>query len=210
MDSPTAEVIHSPECSARGALALSDEQRNLSNLDPSTTTAGLDESQLSSDDLSVHPALETRSKTTLDFDPFPREILSKVNVTYSFKPAEKDGDLIVPLTAVYQCAFDGAPTYLEEKAEVWAGSEYGKTHWLVSKRLGNFPTPADSSLIQCLQGMEGTHASIKALETLTGNEYAEGKARTVGRYIASLINAGDNHITLLTAAYCVLFDTLWG
>jgi hypothetical protein len=213
MDSSTAEVSQLSECSVQGTqfeIVSIDEQSNLSNLSPSTTTAIRGGSQLSSDELSIHPALEIRKKTTLDFDPFPKEILSKVNVTYSFKPAEKEGDLIVPLTAVYQCVFDGAPTYLEEKAEVWAGSEYGKTHWLMSKRLGNFPTPADSSLIQRLQGIEGTHASIEVLKALTGNEFAEAKARTMGRYIASLVNAGDNHITLLTAAYCVLFDTLWG
>ena len=153
--------------------------------------------------------MDIRTKTTIDFDVFPPEILSKINVTYSFKPAEKDADLVVPLTAVYQCTFDDAPTYLEEKSEVWAGSEYGKTHWLVSKRLGNFPTPADPSVVQQLQGMEEADSAIKALEVLTGCKFTEAKARTMGRYIASLVNAGDNHLTLLTAAYCVLFDRLW-
>ena len=64
-------------------------------------------------------------------------------------------------------------------------------------------------MVEDLQGLRGVSATIEAVKNLTGIQYSLEKSRTVGRYVASLVNAGDNHITLLTAAYCVLFDRVW-
>lgn len=156
-----------------------------------------------------NPALAIRTKITLDIEPFPGDILEKINVAYAFRPAEKDGELFVPIVSLYQCVWEGVPTYLEEKSDVWAGSQYGTTTWLTSKRLGTFPSCVDESILNSLQGLEGTESNLEVVEKLTGKRYSEAKSKTVGRYIASLVSAGDNHVTLLTAAYCALFDRLW-
>jgi hypothetical protein len=146
-----------------------------------------------------NPALAIRTKVTLDIEPFPNDILRIINTAYSFKVAEKDNDLIVPITSLYQCVWNDAPTYLEEKSDIWCGAQYGNTTWLTFKRLGTFPTPVNESL----QG--------SSIETLTGSQSfcSPGRSTTIARYITSLVDGGDNHITLLTAAYCVLLDRLW-
>lgn len=93
---------------------------------------------------------------------------------------EKEGQPMAPITA----SWNHAPVYLEEKSEVWCGTEYGTTTWLKSRRLGTFPTPVK----------EGVSFDYQ---------------NTVNRYLSSLITGGDNHITLLTAAYCLIYDRLW-
>jgi hypothetical protein len=135
--------------------------------------------------LKCNPALQMKGKARLDIDPFPSSVLSKIDVAHAFKPVEKDGQLTVPITAQYKSFWNDAPVYLEEKSEVWCGGEYGVTTWLKSKRLGVFTTPFKESIV------------------------CEGQS-TVDRYIGSFVKGGDNHITLLTAAYCVLFDRMWG
>jgi hypothetical protein len=146
-----------------------------------------------------NPALAIRTKVTLDIEPFPNDILRIINTAYSFKVTEKDSDLVVPITSLYQCVWNGAPTYLEEKSDIWCGAEYGNTTWLTFKRLGTFPTPVNESFQE------------SSVETLTGSQSfcSPGKSTTIARYITSLVDGGDNHISLLTAAYCVLFDRLW-
>src|ERR1700737_3898978 len=88
-----------------------------------------------------NPALAIKTHVTLDIEPFPDEILRRDNVENSFKAMEKDGELVVPITSLYYCVWDGVPTYLEEKDNVWCGAEHGRTTWLNSKRLGTFSTP---------------------------------------------------------------------
>jgi hypothetical protein len=132
-----------------------------------------------------NPALKMKGKTRLDIDPFPSSVLSKIDVAHAFKPVEKNRELTVPITAQYKSFWNDAPVYLEEKSEVWCGSEYGYTSWLKSKHLGVFPTPLKESVVREDQS-------------------------PVDRFIGSFVKGGDNHITLLTAAYCVLFDRLWG
>lgn len=156
-----------------------------------------------------NPALWKRKKAELDIEPFPEDILSKINVGECFRVVEKDGELVVPVTGLYRSVWDGAPTYLEEKTEVWAGMEFGATIWVNSKPQGTYSISIDESLLRCLQSQDNTRSNIEVVKALTGVEYLEAKSRTTGRYIASLVTAGDNHITLLTAAYCVLFDRLW-
>ena len=126
-----------------------------------------------------------------------------------YRAAEKDGKLVVPITGLYRSVWDGAPLYIEETSDVWAGSEFGTTAWLASKPLGTYSTSIHGSLVQDLQCQDEIYSTIEALKNVTGNQYPEAKSRTIGRYIASLVTAGDNHITLLTAAYCMLFDRLW-
>lgn len=155
--------------------------------------------------LGSNPALVIKKEIKLDINSFPDEILKKINVEYAFRPMGKGGELVVPVVGMYQCVFDDAPTSLEEKSEVWAGSEYGTTTWLISKRLGTFPTRVDKSILQNSEGLEGTESNVEVIQRLTSKR----KSTTVGRYIASLVSGGDNHITLLTAAYCVLFDRIW-
>jgi hypothetical protein len=161
------------------------------------------------DGLSYNPALAIKTKIILDIEPFPGNIVNKISVPNTFRPAEKDGELIVPIVVKYQCVFDDAPTCVEERSEVWAGSGYGTTTWLTSKRLGTFPTRVDESILRSLQGLEGTESNAEVMERLTNKRCSVEKSTTIGRYIASMLTAGDNHITLLTAAYCVLFDRLW-
>ena len=134
-----------------------------------------------------NPALAVRKTLTLNIDPFPSKILSLIDVTHGWKVAEKEGQLTVPITAQYKAIWNDAPIYIEEKSHIWCGAEYGRsTAWLTFKRLGVFQTP----IKEPLQGQEKV-----------GN--------TVEQYVASLVSSGDNHVTLLTAAYCVLFDRLW-
>jgi hypothetical protein len=135
--------------------------------------------------LECNPALQMKRQARLDIDPFPKSVLGKVDVAHAFKPVEKNGQFTVPITAQYKGVWNDAPVYLEEKSEVWCGGEYGVTSWLKSKRLGVFSTPLKESIV------------------------CEGQS-TVDRYIGSFVEGGDNHIALLTAAYCVLFDRLWG
>jgi hypothetical protein len=130
-----------------------------------------------------NPALKMK-ETTLGFDAFPSSILGKIDVSQPFKPLEKEGQLMVPITAQYRASWNHAPVYLEEKSELWCGAEYGATTWLKSRRLGTFPT-----LVK-----EGVSFSYQ---------------NTVDRYLSSLVTGGDNHITLLTAAYCLIYDRLW-
>jgi hypothetical protein len=137
-----------------------------------------------------NPTLEIRTKTTLDIEPFPGPILQKINPTYAFQPRERDGELVVPIACLFKCVWEGLPTTIEEKDNLWCGAEHGVTAWVNAKRLGAFPTPANSN----------TGAAIEKDST----------PATIQRYTASLVDAGDNHITLLTAAYCVLFDRIWG
>ena len=143
-----------------------------------------------------NPALEIRTKTTLDIEPFPENILEKIKVDYPFRPREQDGELVVPIVSSFKCVWEGLPTTVEEMDTVWCGAERWKTVWVRAKRLGTFPTPAkDSNRVD-----SNAEAPIDE----------ESKSATIQRYIASLVDAGDNHITLLTAAYCVLFDRIWG
>jgi hypothetical protein len=157
----------------------------------------------------VNPALEIREHASLDIDPLPQAILSRIDPTYSFKPFENDGDLVTPITCLYQCEWEGLATTLEEKGEVWTGTEMGSTTWISSIRLGAYAIPCHSSIMLPLQGMEGPTSMEEAVTRVTGTRYSSSKSSTLGRYIASLIQNGDNHITLLTAAYCALFDRLW-
>ena len=156
-----------------------------------------------------NPSLWKREEARLDIEPFPEEILRRINIGKGFRGVEKDGEFVVPVSGLYRCVWDGAPTYLEERSEVWAGAEFGTTIWLNSKPLGTFSSPVNESLLRDLQCQSGPSSNIKAVRTVTGIEYLPAKSSTVGRYIASLATAGDNHITLLTAAYCVLLDRLW-
>ena len=82
---------------------------------------------------SRNPALRMRDHAILDIEPFPEEILEKLNVGEVYRGVEKDGELVVPIIGLYHCVWDGAPIYLEEKSEVWAGTEFGTTVWLQSK-----------------------------------------------------------------------------
>lgn len=156
-----------------------------------------------------NPALLCRRDATLDIEPYPTEILKRINVGEVCHATEKNGELIVPVIALYRCVWDGAPIYLQEKSEVWGGAVFGTTDWLNSKQLGTYSIPIDASLLRNLQCQNDTSSNIDAVTALTGAQYPQAKSRTIGRYIASLITAGDNHITLLTAAYCALFDRLW-
>jgi hypothetical protein len=156
-----------------------------------------------------NPALRTQRDATLDIQPFPQEILGKINVGEIYRAVEKDGELVVPITGLYRCVWDEAPIYIEEKSEVWAGAEFGTTAWLACKPLGTYSTSVRGSLLRDLRCQDEINSTIEAVKDVTGNQYPEAKSRTIGRYIASLVTAGDNHITLLTAAYCMLFDRLW-
>ena len=147
-----------------------------------------------------NPALAKRTKLTLDIEPFPNDILRLITTAYSFRPAEKDGEFTVPITSLYRCILNDAPTYLEEKSDVWCGAQHGNTTWLAFKRLGTFPTPCNESF---------KASSIESTLTSEQSSWSPGKSSTIARYITSLVETGDNHITLLTAAYCVLFDRLW-
>jgi len=132
----------------------------------------------------ANPALQIKEETPLGFDPFPTSILGKIDASLPFRPMEKEGQLMAPITAQYKASWNHAPVYLEEKSEVWCGAEYGATTWLKSRRLGTFPTPLK----------EGVSFDYQ---------------NTVDRYLSSLVTGGDNHITLLTAAHCLLYDRLW-
>jgi hypothetical protein len=35
--------------------------------------------------------------------------------------------IVVAITGLYRSVLDGAPLYLEEKSELWAGAEFGTT-----------------------------------------------------------------------------------
>jgi hypothetical protein len=156
-----------------------------------------------------NPALKITEKVKFDIEPFPDDVLRRLDVSYAFKPYEKEGVLVAPLTASYHCVWEDVPTTIEEKSEVWAGSEYGSTIWIPSMRLGTYTVSCDGSMLQALQGLQGEDAAQELLERATGTRYSPAKSRTLGRYLASLLSRGDNHITVLTAAYCVLFDRLW-
>jgi hypothetical protein len=145
--------------------------------------------------ISNNPALEIKTKVTLDIEPFPGQILQKINPDYSFRPTEKDGELVVPIVCLFKCVWEGLATTVEEKDSIWCGAEHGKTAWVNAKRMGAFPTPANEKRVD-------SNAEVPVGE--------ESKSATIERYVASLVDAGDNHITLLTAAYCVLFDQIWG
>ena len=190
-----AIVMGSPDAASRSSQDVPHDRSEIPRDEPARQ-----------DRLGGNTALATKTKIRLDIDPFPARILNKINVPNAFRPAEKHGELIVPIVIQYQCVFDDAPTCLEEKSEVWAGSEYGTTTWLTSKRLGTFPAHIDESILRSLQGSEGTESNMQVIERLTNKLHTVGKSTTVGRYIASLVTAGDNYITLLTVAYCVLFD----
>jgi hypothetical protein len=157
----------------------------------------------------VNPALEIREKAILEFDPLPDDILSRIDPTYSFKPLEKDGALVTPIICLYECEWEQLATILEEKCEVWTGSEFGVTNWILSMRLGAYAISCHESILPALQGLQGPTATEDIVARVTGTRYAPSKSRTLGRYIASLISGGDNHIAMLTAAYCALFDRLW-
>jgi hypothetical protein len=131
-----------------------------------------------------NPALQIREETSLGFDAFPSSILGKIDVSQPFKPMEKEGQLMAPITALYKASWSHAPVLLEEKSEVWCGAEYGTTTWLKSRGLGTFPPPVK----------EGVSSNSET---------------TVNRYLLSLVSRGDNHVTLLTAAYCLIYDRLW-
>jgi hypothetical protein len=137
-----------------------------------------------------NPALEIRVKKTLDIEPFPPKILDKINPQYDFRPKKQDNELVAPIVCLYKLVFERVPTTLEEAGTIWCGTELGKTAWVKAKRLGAFPTPLKDS---------NTEAPIGE----------ESKSATIQRKIASCVDAGDNHITLLTAAYCLLFDRIW-
>jgi hypothetical protein len=160
--------------------------------------------------LDVNPALARRQKVTLDIDVFPANILRIINVTYSFRPIEKDGDLFLPLVGEYRCTWNEMPISMEEKSEVWAGAEYASTTWISSVPLGVYPALVAETVIRSLQGLNGPAASIEMCEKLIGEPCSEEKARSLGRIFAARVTQGDNHIMLLTAAYCLLFDHLWG
>ena len=122
---------------------------------------------------------------------------------------EKDGALVIPIICLYRCEWEELATVLEEKSEVWTGSEFGVTSWISSIRLGAYTISCDESLLQTLQGLRGATATEDVVALVTGTRYTPSKSNTVGRHIASLISGGDNHISLLTVAYCALFDRLW-
>ena|ERR1700737_243546 len=182
-------------------------------LKPSETSSGTHDQPESNVDekesVSGNPALEVKEQAKLDIDAFPEVILRRIDPAYSFKPFEKNGELVAPFTAVYHYVWEDVPAILREKSEVWAGSEFGSTTWVTTIRLGAYVIPRDESILQALQGLDGLEAATAVLARATGTHYSLAKSRTVGRYIASLLTGGDNHVTLLTAAYCTLFDRLW-
>ena len=149
-----------------------------------------------------NPALWTRQNVTLDIEPFPPEIPGKINVGEVYQAREKDGEPVVPRTGLYWYVWDGASIYLEEKSEAWVGVEFGTTAWLACKPLGTYSTSMGGSLLQDLQCQGEINSTVEAVNEVTGN-------REVENYWSSLVTAGDNHITTLTAAYCMLFDRLW-
>jgi hypothetical protein len=157
----------------------------------------------------TNPALELRNKAVLEIDPLPNDILGRIDLTYSFKPMEKDGALVIPIICLYHCEWEELATILEEKSDVWTGSEFGVTSWISSMRLGAYTISCDESKLQRLQGVQGTIATEDVVAHMTGTRYTPSRSNTLGRYIASLISGGDNHISLLTAAYCAIFDRLW-
>lgn len=154
-------------------------------------------------------ALEVREKAVLEIDPLPSDILNRIDLTYSFKPLEKDDGLVTPIACVYQCEWEQMATVLEEKSDVWTGAEFGGTSWISSIRLGGYAVPCDESTLGALQGEHGSTATEDIVALVTGTRYTPSRSNTLGRHISSLINGGDNHISLLTAAYCALFDRLW-
>lgn len=158
---------------------------------------------------STNPALKLRNKAVLEIDPLPNGILGRIDLTYSFKPMEKDGALVIPIICLYHCEWEELATVLDEKSDVWTGSEFGVTSWISSMRLGAYTISCDESKLQSLQGVQGTIATEDVVALVTGTRYTPSRSNTLGRYIASLISGGDNHISLLTAAYCALFDRLW-
>jgi len=159
--------------------------------------------------VATNPALEVRNKAVLEIDPLPVDILNRVDLTYSFKPLEKDGTFVTPITCLYHCEWEQLATVLEEKSEVWTGSEFGVTSWISSIRLGSYTISCGASISRALQGEGGPDATEKVVASLTGTRFTRSRSSTLGRYISSLISGGDNHISLLTAAYCALFDRLW-
>lgn len=150
------------------------------------------------------------SKLHLDIDPLPVEIVEKIIVHGSLRTAEKDGQLLLPLTCLFSCTWEDVPIELEEKDDIWAGTTIEEpTLWVNSSIGDRYTIPVAQAFINKLQGKEGFESACKALTFASGTEYSNEKARTLGRYVASVVNGGDNHITLLTAAYCVIFDRLW-
>jgi len=116
---------------------------------------------------------------------------------------------VTPIICLYHCEWEQLQTAFEEKSDVWTGSEFGATLWISSLRLGAYTISCDESILQTLQGVNGPVAAESAVADVTGTRFTPSRSSTLGRYIASLINGGDNHISLLTAAYCALFDRLW-
>jgi hypothetical protein len=66
------------------------------------------------------------------------EILRMINVGEVYRVAEKNGELVIPITGLYRWVWDGASIYLEEKSQVWARAESGTAAWWGSKSLGTY------------------------------------------------------------------------
>src|SRR5436305_4281388 len=49
-----------------------------------------------------------KTKLSFNIEPFPSEIVRRLSTSRSFRSVEKDGELIVPLTCIFRCIWEGA------------------------------------------------------------------------------------------------------
>ena len=84
--------------------------------------------------------------------------VSKWNFTTqrsSFKPFVNDGALLIPITSVFHWIREDVATSLEEKSNLWAGSELDSTTWITSLRTGACAISCEESIPQGLLGLQG-------------------------------------------------------